>query len=119
MIKGIGTDLVKQSRVESIYKKYNRRFLSKILSKRELSNFYKEKSERVKLNYICSSFAAKEAYVKALGTGFRGIYPNQLTYHKDSFGKPTLECECSVNYNIHLSISNTDGYTLSFIVLEE
>jgi len=118
MIKGIGTDLVDQSRVESLLSRYDQKFLNKILSKNEISHIEKWSSER-KLNFICSSFAAKEAFVKALGTGFRGIYPNQITYLKNDEGKPSLNIEKPINYSIHLSISNVAGYTLSFIVLEE
>ena len=118
MIKGIGTDLVEQARVAALVSKYGQKFLNKILSKNEIFHIEKYSSES-KLNFICSSFAAKEAFVKALGTGFRGIYPNQITYLKNDEGKPSLNIEKPINYSIHLSISNVAGYTLSFIVLEE
>ena len=118
MIIGIGTDLVKQSRVAALLSKYGQKFLNKIMSKNEIFYIQKCNSES-KLNFICSSFAAKEAFVKALGTGFRGIYPNQITYLKNNDGKPSLNVEKPINYSIHLSISNVAGYTLSFIVLEE
>ena len=117
MIKGIGTDLVDKSRVAALLSKYGQKFLNKILSKNEISYVKKYSSEN-RLNFICSSFAAKEAFVKALGTGFRGIYPNQMTYFKNDEGKPSLNIEKPINYSIHLSISNVAGYTLSFIVLE-
>ena len=39
---------------------------------------------------MCSSFAAKEALVKALGTGFRGIYPPDISVIKNNLGKPDL-----------------------------
>ena len=89
MIKGIGTDLVEQSRVAALLSKYGQKFLNKILSKNEIFYIKKCNSEK-KLNFICSSFAAKEALVKALGTGFRGIYPSQITYLKNDKGKPSL-----------------------------
>ncbi|MBL6693384.1 MAG: holo-ACP synthase [Proteobacteria bacterium] len=118
MIKGIGADLVERSRVAALLSKYGQKFLNKILSKDEIFHIGKCSNED-RLNFICSSFAAKEAFVKALGTGFRGIYPNQITYLKNDKGKPSLKIENPTNYSIHLSISNAGGYTLSFIVLEE
>ena len=72
-----------------------------------------------KIKKMCSSFAAKEALVKALGTGFRGIYPPDISVIKNNLGKPDLFFNNSANFNVHLSITNTARYTLSFIVLEK
>lgn len=89
MILGIGTDLVQRDRVKAIYEKYDKRFLDKVLSDFEKKEFIKLK-ENAKVNFLCSSFAAKEAFVKALGTGFRGIYPSDISIEKDDLGKPKI-----------------------------
>ena len=61
----------------------------------------------------------QEALVKALGTGFSGIYPSEITLEKDDLGKPSLVSSSLEDLDCHLSITNTDSYTLSFIVLEK
>ena len=105
MIVGIGTDLLERDRIEDLYNRYKEKFVCKILSKSELD--------------LCSSFSAKEAFVKALGSGFRGIYPSQLSLTKDDLGKPLMCTTLDDNFKIHLSISNTSRYTQTFIVLEK
>ena len=118
MILGIGTDLVNNKKIKKIYQKYGDRFLNKILSANEKIDFFNLKNSQ-KLKFLCSSFAAKEALVKALGTGFRGIYPPDITMKKNELGKPKLTNHKLENIKHHLSITNTDSYTLSFIVLEK
>ena len=118
MILGIGTDLIHKEKVKSIYSRYEEKFLKKILSAEEQETFYTLPEEK-KINFLCSSFAAKEALVKALGTGFRGIYPPEITLEKDDLGKPRLVSRSLEDLDCHLSITNTDSYTLSFIVLEK
>ena len=118
MILGIGTDLVHKDRIEAIYNKYDKRFTDKVLSKIEKKEFKKLK-ENAKVNFLCSSFSAKEALVKALGTGFRGIYPPDISIEKDKLGKPSIKSTRLETIKYHLSITNTDSYTLSFVVLEK
>ena len=71
------------------------------------------------MNFLCSSFAAKEALVKAFGFGFRGIYPTDISMKKNEHGKPELIYHKLDKVKHHLSITNTDSYTLSFVVLEK
>ena len=118
MILGIGTDLVHKVRIEAIYNKYDKRFTDKVLSNIEKKEFKKLK-ENAKVNFLCSSFSAKEALVKALGTGFRGIYPPDISIEKDKLGKPSIKSTRLETIKHHLSITNTDSYTLSFVVLEK
>ena len=118
MILGIGTDLIYKEKVKNIYSKYKERFLKKILSVDEHKIFY-ELSEEKKINFLCSSFASKEALVKALGSGFREIYPSDITLKKNNLGKPSLISNSLKDLDCHLSITNTDSYTLSFVVLEK
>ena len=118
MILGIGTDLVINKRIKKLYEKYGERFLNKILSANEKMEFFNLKSSQ-KLKFLCSSFAAKEAVVKAFGIGFRGIYPPDISMQKNELGKPELINHKLDNIKHHLSITNTDSYTLSFVVLEK
>ena len=118
MIIGIGTDLVEKKKLQKIYEKYPKRFSEKILSDCE-KNIDSKLSSKKKVDFLCSSFSAKEAYVKALGTGFRGIYPPDITISRDRLGKPNISTK-KLNHNkFHLSITNTESYTLSFVVIEK
>ena len=67
MILGTGIDLLKVSRVKKILDKYGDLFIKKIFSDEEMKN---NKEIIFKVNRLAKSFATKEAFVKALGTGF-------------------------------------------------
>ena len=66
VVQGIGVDIVKIERIEAVYRRFGDRFARKVLSAEELS------AGPVTSSLIAKRFAAKEAIVKALGTGFRG-----------------------------------------------
>ena len=118
MIIGIGTDLVEKKKLQKIYEKYPNRFSEKILSECE-KNIFSKLSKKKKVEFLCSSFSAKEAYVKALGTGFRGIYPPDITISRDRLGQPYISTKKTSPNKFHLSITNTESYTLSFVVIEK
>ena len=65
-IIGNGVDIVKNSRVNKSIK--TKGFLNRIFTKNEIEQAKKLKN---KINYYAKRFAAKEAFVKAIGTGFR------------------------------------------------
>ena len=65
-IVGIGVDIVDNKRIKLSIK--NKKFVSRIFGKNEIFNSVKFKK---KTNYFSKRFAAKEAFVKSLGTGFR------------------------------------------------
>ena len=65
-IIGNGVDIVKNQRIQKALK--NKNFLSRIYSKKEISESKKIKN---KVNFFAKRFAAKEAFVKAIGLGFR------------------------------------------------
>jgi len=72
-------------------------------------------------------FAAKEAVAKALGTGFRGFFPNEIEITHDSLGKPRVILHNNAakiarkifrkRFRIHISISHTDMDALAFAVI--
>ena len=72
MIFGIGTDLVELSRIKKIFDRFGDHFAHKLLMAEELELFYKNKNP---IRFLGMRFAAKEAIVKAMGTGFsKGIW---------------------------------------------
>ena len=124
MIFGIGTDIVKVQRISDDLKKYGDRFAQKILSDSEFSEFSDYSNQGA---FLAKRFAAKEAAVKALGTGFRnGISMKHISVGHDELGKPILEFSGVANEVIqekniissHLSIADENDFAVAYVVLE-
>ena len=87
MIMGIGTDLLKISRMEKALKRHGTRLPERILHPDEMQRFHETKRPA---NFLAKCFAVKEATVKALGLGFSGIGYRDVGWVQDARGKPEL-----------------------------
>lgn len=120
MIYGIGTDIIEVKRIAKSIAQYNKKFLDRIFTSKEQEYCLKHKdSER----HFAGRFAAKEAVVKAFGTGFiDGISWHDIEIVNDIKGKPTVSLSSKFAdfniKNIHLSISHCDEYATAFAVYE-
>ena len=76
---GIGIDIVSVSRIEKLHDRYGAKLHQKMLSQEE--GF-------TSVEHLAGVWAAKEAIVKAMGTGFSGFGPTAITIGKNSFGAP-------------------------------
>ena len=86
MIIGIGTDITELARIKASYDRFGERFLQKILTPDELKLVPESP-----IAYISGRFAAKEAAVKALGTGFtRGIGVRDIEVRRNAKGRPSV-----------------------------
>ena len=124
-IYGIGSDIISNIRIKKNLK--NKKFLKRIFSIEEIENGSKLKN---KFMYFSKRFAAKEAFVKALGTGFRdNINFNSISILNDKKGKPYLKCEKNLNkkikdltkkkkLNIFLSLADEKDYSLAFVIIQ-
>ncbi|WP_341813688.1 holo-[acyl-carrier-protein] synthase [Wolbachia endosymbiont (group B) of Germaria angustata] len=121
MIYGIGTDIVYIPRILRISQKYGEKFLNKVYTKKEIEISKKYNSQEVRAKYFAKRFAAKEAFVKALGTGFsQGIIMKDIEIYSDVKGKPCLAVRkdfISKDYKIHLSLSDDQDYATAFVVI--
>ncbi len=125
MIYGIGIDLVEIQRIKDMDNLV--KFAEKILSDSELKLF-KEKSSEAQATFLAKQFAAKEAVVKPLGTGFTAN-----NYHKDirklrnAEGSPELQFsetlqEMVNNLGIkswHVSLADEKTHAIAMVVLEQ
>lgn len=85
---GIGSDLVEIARVASIHGRFGERFVGHLLMPDEYAGFA---SARRPERYLAMRFAAKEAVVKALGTGFaNGLWIRDVGITQDDNGKPRI-----------------------------
>ena len=125
MIYGIGVDILKIERIVNLYAKFQNKFITKILSDSEYVIFKKFNNIEKQNSYLAKRFAAKEAFVKALGTGFRDklTMPN-ISVINNSYGKPEifLSKELSEiipkNLCFFLSLSDEKEYVVAYVVIE-
>lgn len=88
MIFGIGTDILQLKRVEETYLRFGERFAQRLLMPEELAMFPRA---RQSVRFLAMRFAAKEAIVKAMGTGFaNGMWIRDAGVMPDRLGRPEI-----------------------------
>ena len=88
MIFGIGTDVVQVARVQAVYEKHGEHFVRRLLLPEEEAAFRRYKRP---VRFLAMRFAAKEAIVKALGTGFaHGIWVRDVGIAQNEWGRPEV-----------------------------
>ncbi len=88
MIFGIGTDVLEVARVERVYQKYGDHFVRRLLLPDERAQLAHSKRP---VRFLAMHFAAKEAIVKALGTGFaHGMWIRDCGVVQNAWGKPEI-----------------------------
>ena len=124
MIFGIGTDIIEVKRIAQRLSD-NEALLQKLYTERERS--YCDKRNAIQYQCYAARFAAKEAFFKALGTGYRyGMAFQEIEVLNDELGKPfikpsgkVLEFITKNRINkIHLSLSHLKDLANAFVVLE-
>ncbi|AVP87149.1 hypothetical protein phytr_1910 [Candidatus Phycorickettsia trachydisci] len=117
MILGIGTDIVNIDRIGKIYNKFPHRFAHRILSTQEEVIYGQFQNNEQKIRYLAKRFAAKEAFVKALGIGMGDISFRDISILNDARGKPYIKFAKTIEFNMELSISDEHDYAVAFVVL--
>jgi holo-[acyl-carrier-protein] synthase len=124
-ILGIGVDVIKNKRIATLLK--NKRFISRTFGLKEIKN---SKKKNNKINYFAKRFAAKEAFAKALGTGFREkLAFNDIEILNDNVGKPYYYVSRKISniinkrfktkkFYLFLSISDEKDYSVAFAILQ-
>lgn len=124
MIFGIGTDIIEVERVRKTIEK-TKSFKQKVFNIKEIE--YCDSLASPYQSYAVR-FAAKEAFMKALGTGWRdGLAFNEIFVVNNDLGKPMLCLEGEAVSiiekngisNIHLSMSHIKDYATATIILEK
>ena len=88
MIFGIGTDVVQLERIRQVHEKFGERFVERLLLPAELEAF---RSYARPVRFLAMRFAAKEAIVKAMGTGFaHGMWIRDSGVVSNAWGKPEI-----------------------------
>lgn len=121
MIKGIGTDIVEVERIRQAIARYESRFLNRLFTQQEQDYCLSRPDPAI---HFAGRFAAKEALVKALGTGFRGglDWVDFEIVHGTN-GKPCVNLSMKVinqfnSPHMYLSISHCKMYATATAIWE-
>jgi holo-[acyl-carrier protein] synthase len=88
MIYGIGVDVLEMKRITGTLERFGARFIDHLLMPEERAQFGKTKRPA---RFIAMRFAAKEAIVKAMGTGFaHGVWIRDVGVVQNAWGKPEV-----------------------------
>ena len=125
-ILGIGVDIIENSRITKSLK--NTLFIKRIFSDSEILI---AKTIKNKKNYYSKRFAAKEAFAKSIGTGFRGdLNFRDVSIINDKLGKPSFIINEKIkkiikkkfkisSFNFFLSISDENKYSIAYVILQK
>jgi holo-[acyl-carrier protein] synthase len=125
MIYGIGIDVVEPQRVARLLERYGERFTRRVLTERERPAYARSVN---RVLFVANRFAAKEAFSKAMGTGFR--YPVTLqciSIVPDRLGKPGFEFHPRLRQLVesegitghYVTISDEKSLACACVVLEK
>lgn len=123
MIYGIGTDIVRVSRMQKNIDEYGDKFSRRILTEAELKD-YAQTSKPA--HFLAKRFAAKEAAAKAMGIGFsQGLSLRDIGVGHDDHGKPILEYFSRAEELLEkmgigagfISIADEDDHAVAFVTL--
>ena len=123
---GIGVDIVDNNRIKSLIR--NKTFINRTFSKKEINTSNKHSN---KTNFFSKRFAAKESFVKALGTGFRNnLAFKDIEIINDKLGKPYYLINLKIQkmikkkkktnkFELFLSISDERDYSIAFTIIQK
>ncbi len=123
---GIGVDIVENFRFKKLL--FNKKFLKRVFTKNEIT---KSKKVRNKCSFFAKRFAAKEAFSKALGTGFRkNLNLKDISIKNNKLGKPEITINKKLNkilfknfkskkINTLLSLSDENNFSVAFVLIQK
>ena len=115
-----GTDIIEIARIENVFHKYGSRFLNRIYTEGE-QEYCKGRAPQ-----LASRFAAKEAVMKALGTGVRGVGWKDIEIKRERGGPPYIELHGRAQTraskmdlsDISISLSHSNDFAIATVVGE-
>ncbi|MEQ1592923.1 MAG: holo-ACP synthase [Thiobacillaceae bacterium] len=125
MIHGIGTDLLDAIRIRDGLARFGDLYAHRILAPAEFAGY---EASHDPARFLAKSFAAKEAFSKATGTGLRTpVTLRNIAVLRDAQGKPHFECAPELDAWLaargitahHVSLSDEGDLVLAFVVLEQ
>ncbi|MCK4909117.1 MAG: holo-ACP synthase [Planctomycetes bacterium] len=128
MIVGVGVDIAEISRIREGIKKYKRQFLRRIFTADEIR--YCIQRKKTPYQHFAARFAAKEAFMKAIGTGWGSKNSprwKDIEVKKPAHGAPYLilsgrakkACDRLKTSNVQLSLSHSTNVAVAMVILEK
>ena len=126
VIIGNGVDIVENKRIKNSLK--IKGFINRVFTQNEIN---KSKKLSNKTNFFAKRFAAKEAFVKALGEGFRNnINFKDIDISNDAKGKPSINVSNNIKkflkkklklskYKIFLSLSDEKKHSIAYVIINK
>ncbi len=115
-----GIDIIEIKRIKKVYEKFGEKFLKRVFTDREV--FYAF-ARRDPFPHLAGRFAAKEAVMKALGTGFgKGVYFKNIEILREKGGAPYVllhgkTAEIFKNKKFSISITHDGKYAIAFCIM--
>ena len=128
MIVGIGTDLVEVERIKKELVSHGEKFIDMLYTEKERTYCTRAENLAIQAQCFAARFAAKEAFLKALGSGLRGgLKWKDVEVINNELGKPEIRirdtakkiCENAGINGIFLSLSHTKDSAIAVVVLEK
>lgn len=119
-IKGVGTDIIEIDRIKEAIARHGNRFLDRLFTEKEIAYCQRYKDP---IPHFAGRFAAKEAVLKAFGTGLnREMTWKEIEILNDKQGKPEVQLSVRLQGvlsidHIFLSISHCDAYATSTAIV--
>jgi holo-[acyl-carrier protein] synthase len=128
MILGIGSDLCNIERIQASLDRFGERFIARVFTETERARA--ERRPFTRAGTYAKRFAAKEAFAKAVGTGFRrGVFMKDIGVVNAPSGAPTLELTAGARARldeltpeghfaeVHLTMTDDHPFALAFVVI--
>jgi len=124
-IIGNGVDIVDNFRIKKAIK--NKKFIDRLFTNEEIKSSLKKNINRS--NYFAKRFAAKEAFVKAIGTGFsKDINFKDINIKNNPYGKPEIYVNTKLmkiikkkfkisKFKSYLSLTDEKNHSISFVII--
>lgn len=133
MIIGTGNDITDIRRIEKTLERFGERFIKRVFTDIEIAkaNSRKGAGAKVIASTYAKRFAAKEAFSKALGTGFnQGVFMKDIGVVNAPSGKPTIQLSGNAQRllvgatprghlaEVHLTITDEYPYAQAYVIIE-
>jgi holo-[acyl-carrier protein] synthase len=125
MILGTGIDITEVPRIEQAIERFGERFVNRVFTAREIAYC---RSKKNSIERFAARFAAKEAGMKAIGTGLRmGVTWHDVEVAREPGGRPTLlyhgqAAEFARKLGVKrvaLSLTHTESLAMAQVILED
>lgn len=122
MVYGIGVDIIEIDRIREMIDRQGEKFLRRVFTDKEIEYC---RSKKIPFQHYAARFAAKEAFSKALSTGWRAEFRwKDIEVSNNDVGQPSITlygtlAEKIGSDRVHVSLSHSDRSVVAFVLIEK